>query len=118
MPAAARAVAFVTRVARRLSGVGLVRTAAALSFTMVLGIAFVVVTAVLLIATVEREINAIFRVPEPRSLARRALVYGLGVPFAVLAIGAAVHTMRWLIERSLEAATLAAGPVRSSRRGT
>ena len=38
MPAAARAVAFVTRVARRLSGVGLVRTAAALSFTMVLGI--------------------------------------------------------------------------------
>jgi len=71
--------------------------------------AAVVVTAVLLIATVEREINAIFRVREPRSLARRALVYGLSVPFAVLAIGAAVHTTRWLIERSLQAAPYAEG---------
>jgi len=168
MPAAARAVAFVTRVARRLSGVGLARTAAALSFTTLLGIvplvsvafayvaryplfeqwvaslesfllahllpgtastvrpylegftaragdlqglgiAFVVVTAVLLIATVEREINAIFRVREPRSLVRRALVYGLSVPLAVLAIGAAVHTTRWLIERSVQAAPYAEG---------
>jgi membrane protein len=168
MPVAARAVAFVTRVTRRLSGVGLARTVAALAFTTVLGIVplvvvafvyvaryplferwvaslegfllahllpgtastvrpylegftarasdlqglgigFVVVTAVLLIATVEREINAIFRVREPRSLARRALVYGLSVPIAVLAIGAAVHTTRWLIERSLEAAPYAGG---------
>jgi membrane protein len=73
------------------------------------GIAFVVVTAVLLVATVEREINAIFGVHERRPLVRRALVHGLGVPLAVLAIGAAVHTTHWTLERSLAAAPFAEG---------
>jgi membrane protein len=168
MPAAARAAAFATCVARRLSGVGLARTAAALSFTTSLGIvplftvavayvaryplfqdwiaalerfllrhllpgsastlrpyledftargaelqgvgiAAVVVTALLLIGTVEHEINAIFRVREPRSLARRALVFGLAVPIAVLAIGAAVYATQWLLARSLAAAPYAEG---------
>jgi membrane protein len=160
--------AFASQVVRRLSGVGLARTAAALSFTTALGIvplftvavvyvaryplfqrwvgalesfllrhllpgsastlrpylegftarasdlqglgiAIVVVTALLLVATVEREINAIFRVREPRSLARRAIVHGLAVPMAVLLIGAAVHATYWLLERSLEAAPYAEG---------
>jgi membrane protein len=168
MRPAARAADFASRVARRLSGVGLARTAAALSFTTALGIvplftvaavyvarnplsgqwvgalerfllghllpgsasalrphlegfaaraaelqgfgiAVVVATALLLVATVEREINAIFRVREPRSLARRALVYGRAAPLAVLAIGAAVHATYWLLERSIEAVPAAGG---------
>src|SRR5512134_3746583 len=127
--------AFVTGVVSRLSGVGLSRTAAALSFTTVLGlvplftvafvyvaryplferwlsalerflvrhlvpgsgaavrpyldeftaraanlqgigIAIVVITAVLLIATVESEINAIWGTRQPRSMLRRIVVYG------------------------------------------
>jgi len=160
------AAAFAAQVVRRLTGLGLARTAAALSFTTALGIvplftvavvyvaryplfqqwvgaleqfllkhllpgtastlrpylqgfaarasdlqgvgiAIVVATALLLIATVEREFNVIFRVRGPRPLARRALVYGLAVPIAVLGIGAAVHATNWLLERSLEVAPYA-----------
>lgn len=152
---------FVNGVASRLTGIGLARTAAALSFTSVLGlvplftvafvyvaryplfeswleslerfllkhllpgsgaairpylmeftsraanlqgigILIVVTTAVLLIATVEREINVIFRIPAPRSLVRRAIVYAVGVTCGPLAIGAAVWSTHWLLEESLK----------------
>ena len=158
----ARAAVFVRGVAQRLTGVGLARTAAALSFTTVLGlvplftvafiyvaryplferwlsslerflvrhllpgsgaairpyldeftgkaadlkgigIAIVVVTAVLLIATVDAEINAIWGTREPRSLIRRFFVYSLGVTLGPLAIGAAVYSTNWLLEASLAA---------------
>jgi membrane protein len=151
---------FVRGVAQRLSGVGLARTAAALSFTTVLGlvplftvafiyvaryplfeqwlsalerflvrhllpgsgaairpyldeftakaanlqgigILIVVLTAVLLVATIEKEINAIWGVTQPRSLIRRIAVYALGVTLGPLAIGAAVYSTNWLLEASL-----------------
>ncbi len=154
------AVGFVRGVAQRLSGVGLARTAAALSFTTVLGlvplftvafiyvaryplferwlsalerflvrhllpgsgpairpyldeftakaanlqgigILIVVVTAMLLVATVEKEINAIWGTREPRSMIRRLGVYALGVTLGPLAIGAAVYSTNWLLEASL-----------------
>lgn len=155
--------AFVAGVVRRLTGVGLARTAAALSFTTILGlvplmtvalvyvaryppferwisslerfllrhllpgsgvavrpyldeftgraaelqgvgIALVVVTAVMLIATVEREINAIWGIEQADSRLRRLPVVVLGVVLGPLAIGAAVWSTNWLIEQSLEAA--------------
>jgi membrane protein len=158
--------AFVVGVVRRLTGVGLIKTAAALSFTSVLGlvplaavalvyvaryplfqrwidalekfllrhllpgstsavrshlteftvkaanlqglsIAIVFVTAILMVATVEREINAIFRVREPRSLLRRLFVYGVGITIGPLLIGAAVWSTTWLIDASLEAVPFA-----------
>jgi membrane protein len=157
-----RAVRFVSGVASRLTGIGLWRTAAALSFTSVLGlvplftvafvyvaryplfeswlssleafllkhllpgsgaairpyliefttraanlqglgIMIVVLTAVMLLATIEREINVIFRNAAPRSLVRRAIVYGVGVTCGPLAIGAAVWSTHWLLEASLRA---------------
>jgi membrane protein len=157
------AVRFVRGVALRLSGVGLARTAAALSFTTVLGlvplftvafiyvaryplfeqwlsalerflvrhllpgsgaairpyldeftakaanlqgigILIVVITAVLLVATIEKEINAIWGAREPRSLIRRIAVYALGVTLGPLAIGAAVYSTNWLLEASLAVA--------------
>lgn len=151
---------FARGVGQRLSGVGLARTAAALSFTTVLGlvplftvafsyvarhplferwlsalerflvrhllpgsgaairpyldeftaraanlqgigILIVVVTAVLLVATIENEINAIWGAREPRSLLRRIAIYGLGVTLGPLAIGAAISSTNWLLEASL-----------------
>ena len=153
-------VSFARGVAQRLSGTGLMRTAAALSFTTVLGlvplftvafvyvarypvfdhwlnaferflvrhllpgsgaairpylddfvakagelqgvgIVIVVVTAVLLVATVEQEINAIWGTRQPRSLVRRVGVYALGFTLGPLAIGAAVYSTNWMLEASL-----------------
>jgi membrane protein len=155
-----RPVAFVRGVVARLSGVGLARTAAALSYATVLNlvplftvafvyvaryplfqqwldalerfllrhllpgsgsvvrayltqftakaaglqgisIAFVVITAVLLVATIEHEINAIWGVREPRSWPRRVFVYALGVTVGPLLIGAAVYAMTWVLETSV-----------------
>jgi membrane protein len=156
-------VAFVAGVLRRLRGVGLARTAAALSFTTILGlvplmtvalvyvaryplferwisslerflvrhllpgsgttvrpyldeftsraaelkglgITLVVVTAVMLIATVEREIDAIWGIPHKFSRLRRVAVVALGAVLGPLAIGATVWSTNWLIEQSLAAA--------------
>lgn len=158
--------AFVVGVSRRLTGVGLVKTAAALSFTTVLGlvplfavayvyvaryplfqrwldafekfllrhllpgsstvvrshlseftakaaslqglsIAFVFLTAILLVGTIEHEINVIFRVREPRAFVRRLFIYAIGITVAPLLIGAAVWSTTWLLEASLEAAPFA-----------
>lgn len=155
-----RPVAFVRGVFARLAGVGLARTAAALSYATVLNlvplftvafvyvaryplfqqwldalerfllkhmlpgsesivrsylvqfaakaaglqgvsIAFVVLTAVLLVATIEREINAIWGIREPRSWARRVFVYALGVTAGPLLIGAAIYAVTWLLESSV-----------------
>ena len=162
MAAIATAARFARGVTERLTGVGLARTAAALSFTTVLGlvplftvafiyvaryplferwlsalerflvrhllpgsgaairpyldeftakaanlkgigILIVIVTAVLLIATIEKEINAIWGTREPRSLMRRIVVYAIGVTLGPLAIGAAVYSTNWLLEVSLAA---------------
>lgn len=155
--------AFTVGVVRRLTGVGLVRTAAALSFTTILGlvplmtvalvyvaryplferwigslerfllrhllpgsggairpyldqftskaaelqgigIAIVVVTAVMLIFTTEREINAIWGLERRGGMLRRLVVVGLGALLGPLAIGAAVWGTNWLLEESLAAA--------------
>ena len=155
-----RPVAFVRGVVARLTGVGLARTAAALSYATVLNlvplftvafvfvaryplfhqwldalerflvkhllaesgavvrsylteftskagglqgasIVLVVITAVLLVATIEREINAIWGVREPRSWPRRVFVYTLGVTAGPLSIGAAIFAITWLLETSV-----------------
>ncbi len=155
-----RVAAFARGVVARLTGVGMARTAAALSFTTVLGlvplftvafvyvaryplfqqwldalerflvrhmlpasssavrsyiaeftgkaatlqgvgIASVIITAVLLVATIEREINAIWGAREPRSIIRRIFTYAVGVTAGPLLIGAAVYSTTWLLEASV-----------------
>ncbi len=169
-----RAAAFVRGVVSRLAGTGMARTAAALSFTTVLGlvplftiafvyvarypmfqqwqdalerfllkhmlpgsgtavrghlaefiakagklqgigIAFVVVTAILLVATVEREINAIWGASEPRSLVRRAFVYVLGMTAGPLLIGAAINSTTWLVDASVAQVPFASDAVALAR---
>jgi membrane protein len=70
-------------------------------------IAFVVITAVLLVATVENEINAIWGVRERRSWPRRLFVYALGVTAGPLLIGAAVYAMTWVLKTSVAQAPFA-----------
>lgn len=163
-------VSFLRRLQRRLTGVGLINTAASLAFTTLLGlvplftvafayvsrfplfdrfeqaleafllrfflptsgiaihryldefvaksaelrgisIAFVVVTAVLLVAQVESEINTIWGLREPRSLARRVFVYALGFTAGPVLIGAAVYFANWAIEQSIAATSLGSDAV-------
>ena len=76
-----------------------------------LSIALVVMTAILLVATVEREIDAIWDAREPRSILRRIFIYALGVGAGPLLIGAAVYSTRWLIEESVAQVPLASHAV-------
>ena len=68
-----------------------------------IGTVFLIVTAVLLVAQVEREINAIWGIYEARSLPRRVVVYALGFVAVPAMIGAAVRVTSWAIEQSIAA---------------
>lgn len=66
-----------------------------------IGTIFVIVTAMLLVAEVESEINAIWGVKAPRSLARRIFIYAIGLTAGPAFIGVAVYFMSWLIDESV-----------------
>jgi membrane protein len=69
---------------------------------------FVVITAVLLVWQVDREINTIWGTREPRSYARRVFVYALALTAGPALIGAAVYFINWLIEQSIAATSIGA----------
>jgi len=66
-----------------------------------ISIAFVAVTAVMLIATVEREINAIWGSTRPRPLVRRLVVYALGATAGPVLVGASISVTTWLFAESV-----------------
>jgi membrane protein len=68
-----------------------------------ISLVLVCVTAFLLVATIEREINAIWALREPRSLLRRAVVYGIGISVGPLLVGAAIYSSSWVLEATQEA---------------
>ena len=72
-------------------------------------IVFIAVTAAMVIATVEREINAIWGSPIKRPLARRLLVYALGATVGPVLVGASISVTTWLVTQSI-----AAVPMRNS----
>jgi membrane protein len=69
-------------------------------------IVFVVVTAVLLVAQVDSEINTIWGARAPRSLARRIFIYALGFTAGPVLIGAAVYFTNWAIEQTVVTTSL------------
>jgi len=73
-----------------------------------IGIAFVVYTAISLVAEFEREINAMWGIFTARSLVRRTIVYSIGFVAVPALIGAAVFVTKWGVEH-----TLRIGPVAS-----
>ncbi|MBS0326325.1 MAG: YihY family inner membrane protein [Proteobacteria bacterium] len=66
-----------------------------------ISIAVIAATALLAIATVEREINVIWGVREGRPVARRLIVYTLGLTAGPVLIGASISLTTWLVVHSL-----------------
>lgn len=67
-----------------------------------LTVAFLAVTAAMLVATIDTEINAIFAVRRRRPLWRRVIVYALGVTLGPVLVGASLSATTWLVAQSLE----------------
>ena len=63
-------------------------------------LAVIVLTAILLFAMVEREMNVIFRVSRPRSLTRRVPIYVLGLIAGPVLIGASIWLSTWIMAQS------------------
>jgi membrane protein len=78
--------------------VGFAEQAAQLTGVSILVIAF---SAMLAVATVEREINAIWGIRRGRSLARRILVYAVGLTAGPVLLGASISITTWLVVHSL-----------------
>ena len=74
-----------------------------------ISIVFIVVTATMVIATVEREINAIWGNARMRPIARRFFVYALGATAGPVLFGASISVTTWLVTQSI-----AAVPMRKS----
>lgn len=71
-----------------------------------LSVALIFVTALLLIATVEREINLMWAIRHRRPLARRVVVFALGATAGPLLVGASVWATTWLLTASLASVPL------------
>jgi len=68
-----------------------------------LSIVFILVTATLVIATIEREINALWGIGLRRPLTRRFTVYLLGTTLGPVLVGASISLTTWLFTQSLAA---------------
>ena len=71
-----------------------------------LWIVFVVVTAALVVDTVESEINAIWGIRRKRPIMRRVIIYFLGVTAGPVAVGAAIMLIKLLLQHSIAAVSL------------
>jgi membrane protein len=69
-------------------------------------VALIAISAALAIATVERQINAIWGIRTGRSLPRRVVVYTLGLTAVPVLIGASMSITTWLVMHSLAAVSL------------
>lgn len=71
-----------------------------------LSLALIAVTATMVIATVEREINAIWGQARKRRLAHRGFVYALGITAGPVLIGASIWATTWVVTQSLAAVSV------------
>ena len=92
--------------------VGLASEAASLKG---LWIIFVIITAVLVVDTVESEINAIWGIRKKRPVIRRILLYTVGVTAGPVLIGGGIMLIRVLIVGSIAATSLAEGGIETLR---
>lgn len=65
------------------------------------GIGFLVVTAMLMMLTIDKAFNVIWRVARPRPLAKRLVVYWAVLTIAPLLIGASLSLTSWLVGLSM-----------------
>jgi len=66
-----------------------------------LGLALLAITAVMLMLTIERAFNQIFRVPRERPLVQRLLIYWAVITLAPVLIGASLSMTSYLVSTSL-----------------
>ena len=66
----------------------------------VVGLAFLLVTALALMFTIDRTLNGIWRVPKPRPLAQRVLVYWAALTLGPLMLGASLWVTSYAISAS------------------
>ena len=65
------------------------------------GIAFLFVTAIIVLLTIDRAFNQIWRVPRPRSTVQRVFIYWALLTVGPLLIGASLSLTSWLLSQSL-----------------
>ncbi|HEU5283713.1 MAG TPA: YihY family inner membrane protein [Burkholderiales bacterium] len=65
------------------------------------GIALVFVTAIIVLLTIDRAFNQIWRVPRPRSTVQRIFIYWALLTVGPLLIGASLSLTSWLVRQSL-----------------
>lgn len=66
----------------------------------------IAVSAALAVATVEREINAIWGIRQGRPLPRRIIVYAIGLTAGPVLLGASISITTWLVVHSLAAVSI------------
>lgn len=66
------------------------------------GLAFLAVTAVLLLVSIERVFNGIWRARRPRSLVQRLVIYWTAITVGPLLIGASLSMTSWLLAQSVQ----------------
>ena len=64
-------------------------------------IVFILLAAALVIATIEREINALWGISARRPFARRLVVYALGVTLGPVLVGASISVTTWLFTQTM-----------------
>lgn len=65
------------------------------------GIAFLFVTAIIVLLTIDRAFNQIWRVPRPRSTVQRVFIYWALLTVGPLLVGASLSLTSWLVSQSL-----------------
>ena len=65
------------------------------------GIAFVFITAIIVLLTIDRAFNQIWRVPRPRSTTQRVLIYWALLTVGPPLVGASLSVTYWLVGKSL-----------------
>jgi membrane protein len=66
------------------------------------GLSFLVVTAVLLLVSIEKVFNGIWRARRPRSLVQRMLIYWTAITVGPLLIGASLSMTSWILAQSMQ----------------
>jgi membrane protein len=66
-----------------------------------MGVVFLAVTAMLMMLTIDKEFNVIWRVTRPRPLVKRLIVYWAVLTLAPLLIGASLSLTSWLVGLSM-----------------
>jgi membrane protein len=65
------------------------------------GVLFLFVTAMIVLQTIDRALNQIWRVPRPRTAVQRAFIYWALLTVGPLMIGASLSLTSWLVSQSL-----------------